>query len=141
MKTSVAIVRGKHPSTMLENAFELIAAERIITPEDRVLIKPNYVVAKHPSTGITTDSRVLESVIEFVKGCGVTDIVVGEGGSGNTDRAFDVVGIRDITSQQNVKLVNLNRDPRININIPNALALKEVGVARTALERTCIINS
>jgi uncharacterized protein (DUF362 family) len=34
----------------------------------------------------------------------------------------------------------LNRDPRINIKIPNSLALKEVGVARTVLESTCIIN-
>lgn len=124
----------------MESALELIDAERLITPEDRVLIKPNYVVAKHPSTGITTDSRILESVIEFVKGCGVKDIVVGEGGSGNTDKAFNVVGIREITSKQKVKLVNLNRDPRINIKISNALALKEVGVARTALESTCIIN-
>jgi uncharacterized protein (DUF362 family) len=140
-KTSVAIIRGGiHPSTILESALELIDAERLITPEDRVLIKPNYVVAKHPSTGITTDSRILESVIEFVKGCGVKDIVVGEGGSGNTDKAFNVVGIREITSKQKVKLVNLNRDPRINIKISNALALKEVGVARTALESTCIIN-
>lgn len=140
MKTSVAIVRGNHPSTMLENALELIDAERLLTPEDKVLIKPNYVVAKHPSTGITTDSRIIESIIESVKGYSVTDIVVGEGGSGNTDRAFDVVGIRDITTQQNVGLVNLNRDPRINVIIPNALALNEVGVARTAVERTCIIN-
>lgn len=140
VKTSVAIVRGNHPSTMLENALELIDAERLLTPEDKVLIKPNYVVAKHPSTGITTDSHVIESIIESVKGYGVKDIVVGEGGSGNTDRAFDVVGIRDITTQQNVGLVNLNRDPRINVIIPNALALNEVGVARTAVERTCIIN-
>jgi uncharacterized protein (DUF362 family) len=140
VKTSVAIVRGKRPSTMVENALELIDAERLITPEDKVLIKPNYVVAKPPSTGITTDSRVLESVIEFVKGCGIKDVVVGEGGSGNTERAFDVVGIRDITTKQNIRLVNLNRDPRINITIPNALALKEVGIARTALESTCIIN-
>lgn len=140
VKTSVAIVRGKHPSTMLESALKLIDVERLITPQDKVLIKPNYVVAKHPSTGLTTDSRILESIIEFVKGCGVKDIVVGEGGSGNTDRAFDVVGIREVTTKQNVRLVNLNRDSRINIKIPNALALKEVGVARTALESTCIIN-
>jgi len=105
-----------------------------------VLIKPNYVVAKHPSTGITTDSRVLESIIEFVKKSGVKDIVVGEGGAGDTERAFDVVGIREVTSRQEVRLVNLNRDSRVTVRIPQPLALKEVGVAETALESTCIIN-
>ena len=64
-----------------------------------MLIKPNYVRAKHPSTGITTDSRVIESLIEFVKNIGVKDIVVGEGGTGDTDRAFDIVGIRNVTAR------------------------------------------
>ncbi|MDH5440341.1 MAG: hypothetical protein OEY31_07035 [Candidatus Bathyarchaeota archaeon] len=50
-RTSVAIARGKHPSKMVERALELIHAEESIKHGDKVLIKPNYVVAKHPSTG------------------------------------------------------------------------------------------
>jgi len=139
-RTSVAIVKGKNPSGMLERALELIRAEKLITSEDKVLIKPNYVVAKHPSTGITTDSRIIENIVEFVKSCGVKDIVVGEGGAGDTERAFDVVGIRDVTSRQKVKLVNLNYDSRVNVKVPHSLALNEVGVAKTALDSSCIIN-
>ena len=139
-KASVAIVRGKQPSKMVETALELIGAKGLVKPTDKVLIKPNYVVAKHPSTGITTDSRVLESIIEFVKGHGGKDIVVGEGGAGDTERAFDVVGIREVTARQKVRLVNLNRDSRVNVRIPRSLALKEVGVAETALKSTSIIN-
>lgn len=138
--TSVAIVKGKTPSKMLETALQLIEAKNLIGPKDRVLIKPNYVAAKHPSTGITTDSRVIESIIEFVKRCGVRDIIVGEGGSGDTEKAFDIVGIRDVVSYHEVRLVNLNRDTRVNIKVPQPLALKEVGIAETALESTCIIN-
>lgn len=139
-KASVAIVKGKQPSKMVETALELIGAEGLIKPTDKVLIKPNYVVAKHPSTGITTDSRVIESIIEFVKSCGAKDTVVGEGGAGDTERAFDIVGIREVTACQNVRLVNLNREPRVNVRILQPFALKEVGVAETALKSTCIIN-
>ena len=139
-RTSVAIVRGKNPSLVVARALELIGAEKLITSEDKVLIKPNYVVAKHPSTGITTDSRIIEEIIEFVKRCGVKDIVVGEGGAGDTERAFDVVGIRDVTSRQKVKLVNLNQESRINVKVPHSLALAEVGVAKTVLDSSCIIN-
>ncbi len=139
--SSVAIVRGKHPSKMVNHTLKLIEAKELIKPTDNVLIKPNYVRSRHPSTGVTTDSRVVESVIEFVKNIGVTNIVVGEGGSGgNTEKAFDIVGIRNVVARQNVKLVNLNRDSRVNIKIQHPLALEEVGIAKTALKSTCIIN-
>jgi len=140
MKASVAIVKGEDPHEMLEKALGLIGAERLIMQGDVVLIKPNYVVAKHPSTGITTDSRIIDGVIEFVKSRGVKNVVVGEGGAGDTERAFDVVGIRDVVRLRGVKLVNLNRDTRVNVKISRALALDEVGVAETALKSTCIIN-
>mgnify|MGYP001091465348 CR=1 FL=1 len=99
---------------MVERALELIGAKQLITPKDKVLLKPNYVVAKHPSTGVTSDSHV------------------GEGGAGDTERAFDVVGIREVTARQKVRLVNLNRNSRVNVKVPKLLALEEVGVAETA---------
>jgi uncharacterized protein (DUF362 family) len=32
-----------------------------------ILIKPNYIVAKHSSTGMTTDSRIVEGTIKFLR--------------------------------------------------------------------------
>ena len=137
---SVAIVKGEDPHEMLRKALGLVGAERLITCEGTVLIKPNYVVARHPSTGITTDSRIIDGLIKFVKDLGVENIIVGEGGAGDTERAFDAVGIREVIKRWGVKLVNLNSDNRINVRVPQALALHEVGVAETALKSTCIIN-
>ena len=37
-KASVAMVRGKQPSKMVETALELIRAEGLIKPKDKVLI-------------------------------------------------------------------------------------------------------
>ena len=126
MKTQVAVVRGEQPSKIVETALDLIGAKGLITSRDSVLIKPNYVSAQPPSTGITTDSRIVESLIEFVKAAGVREITVSEGGAGDTDRAFDVVGIRDVVARQKVKLVNLNRDSTVSVKPPQALALHEV---------------
>jgi uncharacterized protein (DUF362 family) len=138
--TSVAVIKGEQPAKMVNQALDLIDAHEFIQPDDKVLIKPNYVMAKHPSSGITTDSRIVESLIEFVKQVGVTDIIVGEGGAGNTEKAFDIVGIREVVKRQQVQLVNLNRDRRINVSLKHPLALGEVGVAETMLNSTCIIN-
>jgi uncharacterized protein (DUF362 family) len=140
MKEKVAISRDENPYVALRKALELIDAKNLISPEDKVLIKPNYVVAKHPSTGITTDPRIIDGIIDFLKDIGVNDITLGEGGADDTDRAFDVVGARDIAKKHNIKLVNLNRDRIISQKIHGALALHEVGIAETALKSTCIVN-
>jgi len=139
-KTLVAVAKGGENSETVTKALKLINYENFIKPEDKVLIKPNYVVAKPPSTGITTDSRIVERIIELVKELGVKEITVGEGGAGDTNRAFDVTGIREVVSRQKVKLVNLNVDERVTVKIPHARFLKEVGIAKTVLKSTCIIN-
>jgi uncharacterized protein (DUF362 family) len=136
----VAVVKGSRVSAMTRKAFDLLDAANVIRPTDTVLLKPNYIVAKPPSTGVTTDSRVVEGIIEWLRGRGVKDIVVGEGGAGDTEKAFDVVGIRDVAARHGVRLVNLNKDRRVTVRLPDALALREIGVAKTVLERTCIVN-
>ena len=141
MRTAkVAIVKGQSPKLMVKRSLKLIGANELVTPEDRVLIKPNYICAKHPSTGVTTDSEVVEALIEFVKESGCREITVGDGGSGDTDRVFDVVGIRQVAARHGVGLIDLNDDERVEVPVPNALALPKVSIARTVLESTCIIN-
>jgi len=126
---------------MVKQALRMIRAEELVSAEDRVLIKPNCVSPKPPSTGITTDPRVVEAIIQFTKECGVKEIVIAEGGSvGRTDRAFEVSGIQEVATNQNVRLINVNKDEGVLVKIPGAQALKEVEVSKTVMESTCIIN-
>lgn len=136
----VSIVKGGDPKAITMRALELIRAREVISSDDRVLIKPNCIVPKHPSTGVTTDARVVDGVIDFVKGCGASDIVVGEGGNPKTDSAFEVTGIRDVVDRQGVELLNLNKDRAVEVSIDSGLALKKVKIAKTALESDCIIS-
>jgi len=58
------------------------------------LIKPNYINSSHPSTGITTDARVLEGIVKFLRERKVEEIVIGEGsGFADTFEAFQVAGV------------------------------------------------
>jgi uncharacterized protein (DUF362 family) len=139
-KATVAVVKGDDSYEMLKRALKMIGSEKIISKEDRVLIKPNYVSAKHPSTGVTTDPRIVEGIIMYLKDLEVSNMAVGEGGAGDTDRAFNVVEIKDVVRRHNIRLINLNKDPIINLKIPDALALHEVGIAETAFKSACIIN-
>ncbi len=137
----VAIAKGDDAKQLTMQILSDIQAQEIITPSDKILLKPNYVTAAHPSTGVTTSSEVVDAIIQFLKDHGFQDITIGEGGvPGSTERAFDIVGIREIAKKHQLKLINLNKDERVKVKIPNAMALKEAHFARTALDATCIIS-
>lgn len=140
LSARVAIVKGEDPHEMVGRALELIRAEESVSTDDTVLIKPNYITAKDPSTGVTTDPRVVEELIRFAQHCGAKSITVGDGGAGDTESAFDTVGLRDIVLRLGVNLIDLNHDRRTTVRIPGALALNEVDIARTAIDSTCIFN-
>ena len=137
----VAIVKGGDAVDATLRALEAIRleVERVLSGNKPVLIKPNYINSKHSSTGITTDSRVIEGVVKFLKEEKINAIVIGEGsGFADTFEAFKVAGVDKVAKRWNVRLVDLNKDEFIQVTPPNPLSLKKVRVAKTALESTII---
>jgi len=141
---SVVIMKGENPVETTVNALKLIEADidRALAESGKkqILIKPNYINSKHPSTGITTDSRVIEGVVKFLKTSKITsDIIVGEGsGFADTFQAFKVAGVDVVADRWGVKLVDLNKDEFVEVQVPDPLCLKRVRVAKTALESVII---
>lgn len=137
--SKVAIVKGTVPSDMTVEALEMVNAGDVLPKEKPILIKPNYINARHPLTGITTDSRVIEGVVKFLRRQGVKNVVIGEGsGFADTFEAFNVAGVNVIAEKWKVKLVDLNKDDFVEVSPKQPLALKKVKIARTALENTII---
>ncbi|MEM4920800.1 MAG: DUF362 domain-containing protein [Candidatus Nezhaarchaeales archaeon] len=137
----VALFRGSNPIEVVVKALEAIESDLmpLLHSKRSILVKPNYITADHPSTGVTTDARVVEGVVKFFKERGVDDIVIGEGsGFADTFEAFRVAGVDKVAERWNVKLVDLNRDEFVEVRPPNPLALKRVKVAKTALERAIV---
>ncbi|MEM3824153.1 MAG: DUF362 domain-containing protein, partial [Candidatus Bathyarchaeia archaeon] len=92
----VAIIRGSDPIEITVKALEAVKSdlEAVLSAEKPILIKPNYITAQHPSTGITTDGRVVEGIVKFLKEHGKDNIIIGEGsGWADTIKAFKVAGI------------------------------------------------
>jgi len=134
----VAIVKGTDPPDMTIRALEMVDAHEAISEEKTILVKPNYINASHPSTGNTTDSRVIEGVVKFLKQHGAEEIIIGEGsGFADTFEAFRISGVEAVAKKWNVKLVDLNKDDFIPIRSPSPLANK-VKIAKTALESTIV---
>ena len=69
---------------------------RLIGPEDRVLVKPNLVVASPSTSGATTDPAVVGAVLDLVAQARPRSVVVAESSALGVDtaRAFEVSGRR-----------------------------------------------
>ena len=137
----VAIVKGTAPVETTVKALNLIASDIgiVLSEKKPILIKPNYINSKHPSTGITTDSRVIEGIVKFLRERNIREIVIGEGsGFGDTFQAFQVAGVDAVAERWGVKLVDLNKDEFIEVYLRDPLSLKKTRVAKTALESTRI---
>jgi len=137
----VAIVKGADPVKTTIEALETIGSDvdLALLGKKPILIKPNYLNSKHPSTGITTDSRVIEGIVKFLRECKVEEIIIGEGsGFADTFQAFKVAGVDAVAERWGVKLVDLNEDEFVEVSPPNPLSLKKVRVAKTAVESTII---
>ncbi|MEM3579941.1 MAG: DUF362 domain-containing protein, partial [Candidatus Bathyarchaeia archaeon] len=137
----VAIIKGPNPIETTVKALDAIKSDldAVLSAEKPILIKPNYITTQHPSTGVTTDGRILEGVVKFLKEHGKNNIVIGEGsGWADTFEAFKVAGIDKISEKWKVKLVDLNKDIFVEVYLPNPITLKKVKVAKTALESVII---
>ncbi len=133
----VAIVKGTDPVETTVKALGLIEADvdKALSRSKPILIKPNYINSKNPLTGITTDGRVVEGVVKFLRGHDFENISIGEGsGFGETFEAFKVAGLDTVAERWGVRLVDLNRDEFVEVSPPEPLSLKEVRIAKTALE-------
>jgi uncharacterized protein (DUF362 family) len=137
----VAIVKAADPVETTVKALEMIRSDldTVLSSKKPILIKPNYINSKHPSTGITTDSRVVEGIVKSFRECGMEEIIIGEGsGLADTFQAFKVAGIDNVAERWKVKLVDLNKDDFVEAHPPNPLSLKKVKVAKTALETVVV---
>jgi len=137
----VAVARGTEPIEVVAKALELVRSDvdMVLSKAKQILIKPNYINAKHPSTGITTDSRVVEGVVKYLRARRVKNVIIGEGsGFADTYHAFKVAGVDEVAQRWNVRLLDLNKDEFVEVRPPNPLALKAIKVAQTALESTII---
>ena len=80
----------------------------LIKPDDRVLIKPNILLAKAPEEAITTHPALIEAIIMAVKNMGAVPLVGDSPGGlvGNVSGHWKITGIEEVCSRLNVEILN-----------------------------------
>lgn len=99
--------------------------EKLIKKQTRILLKPNLTINRPPPC--TTPVEFTEEIIRFCQKNSRAEILVVEGSGGcDTLTSFKELGYTDLAEKYKVKLIDLNREERIEFTDPNALALKKV---------------
>jgi len=132
----VSIVKDEVPD--VRRALELIEFEP--TPCDVLVIKPNFSVPKHFSTGATTDLRILEEVLKIYEGVAKERIVAESNGYETTaDEAYEATGAREICEYHGATFVNLSSDICIPVKRDYSV-FKDFKTPRTILKADFLIN-
>ncbi|UCE18342.1 MAG: DUF362 domain-containing protein [Gemmatimonadota bacterium] len=140
-KTSVSIVRiEKDINETVRKAVDLVGglAPRI-SQGDKVLIKPNFIREEPSHVGTTTNIEVIKATVALVKEAGgVPTVAEASGNQYDTEYIYRTLGLREALGD--VTVMDLDQDEIVTIKNDDAIALKEVGVARTVLEADLIIG-
>lgn len=112
-KNDIIIIHGTNYKEMAVQVLEKAGLADLIGSRDKsVALKPNLVVAAHPSGGATTHSELLAGVIEYLQDHDFRRISIMEGSwvGDNTQSAFSAAGYREISRKYNVPLIDLQKD-------------------------------
>ena len=125
--------------TAVERALEDIGGlDQLVSPGDRVVLKPNI-----NGTECVTSVGVVETLLELLHDCSVTDMAIAEatfGGSGMTARCFAANGYGDLARRWDIDLINLNDSEPVKLPVANPLITDTISVAREIVEADRLIN-
>lgn len=149
MNTRVSIVRCSdylNVKSAVKESLNLIGGlENIISPGNRVLLKPNVLAIRPPEDAVTTHPAVVSTMCELVSEVGGIPII-GDGsgivkpGSTTTSQAFKVSGIENIASGCGAKLINFETYGYAEVDVPGARQFPCLHISKAVLEADVIIS-
>lgn len=139
----VAIVRleGTIQDTV-NRAFQLAGPPKV-KDGDTVAVKLNLCFFRPYETGATTDPRVLEAAIHYLRTLAKNlDIVLVESDatSARVDLLFRWLGFTELAQRLHVRTLNLSNDKRVKVELPSTCHLKALWMPKTLLEADHIIS-
>jgi uncharacterized protein (DUF362 family) len=142
MRSVVSIVQNVDVELAVKEAINLVGGiESFVHPHDKVVIKPNLVFALPSDTGLTTDPRVVQAIVELCRRVNPSDVIIAEGSGGtDTKMAFERCGYSELARRYDVKLVDLNKSQTTMVDVPDGKALKVLRVPNVILESDVLIN-
>jgi len=134
------VLKGKDPFRTTERVLQ-----RFPLPDlkgKNVLIKPNAARLAFPGEGVTTHPSVVAATIKHLREQGACRIVIGESCifGVNAQEAFRVTGMKEISEESKVDLVDLDQGTPMEIPIPGGKVIKRIKVPALLREFDFIVS-
>jgi uncharacterized protein (DUF362 family) len=101
--------------------------------DNRVVIKPNLVVPMSAETGVTTHPEAVRALVDLALEAGALEVVIVEGGFGGANFAACGYDFFD-NYDQRVRLLDLNDEPLLLVQVPGGLAYHQLYMPQVLLE-------
>jgi uncharacterized protein (DUF362 family) len=106
-----------------------------------VLIKPNLLVPKLPSTGATTHVELVEELVKICLEGGARQITIAESSNWgiDTDHVFQKLGYGDMAKRKGCRLLNFKKDQLVDVSIKGRY-IEQVKLPRALLDADLVVN-
>lgn len=129
----------------VQRCLDLIGGiKAIVSPGQRVVLKPNLLCAASPEEAITTHPAVVEAVVRLVQEAGAYPIIADSPGSSapynerGLRRVYETCGLAEVARRTGAKL---NWDTTVlNVSHPEGLILKRLDIIKPILDADVVIN-
>ena len=140
MRSLVIVSKGKNPYLTTKQGLRRFSLPHL--QGRKVLIKPNAARLALPGDGVTTHPQVVAAAIDYLREREVHRIVIGESCifGVNAREAFQVTGMKEISEEREVELLDLDQIDPMEIAIPEGKVVKKIKVAAVLKEFDLIIS-
>jgi uncharacterized protein (DUF362 family) len=116
--------------------------ESIVSPGDRVLLKPNLILDRVYTTGVTTNPQVVFGMADLCRAAGAREVVVAEGSAvgADTGAVLRNLGFYELAEQHGCRIVNFHQDTYEHVVNPRARNIKRIRMPRSWMEADVVIN-
>lgn len=137
----VFVSKGKDPYETTRKALAGFPSPDL--KDRKILLKPNAARLASPGSGITTHPRVIAAIIDYLREKGGKNIVIGESClvGVNAQAAFEKTGLREISEEKKVPLIDLDQfDPMVKA-IPDGKLLKKVKISSALPQFNWVVSA
>ena len=128
----------------VKESLDLIGGlDSLVSPGDRVLVKPNLIGSYHYTTGATTSPHVIRALCELAKEAGARKVTIADGSAvgSKTEEVFAVTGLKELSTRIGVDLVNLKKTKTIYMGIPQGKVFRRLKIPEAVMEADVVINA
>lgn len=140
MNPTVIVSKGKDPYRTTKRILQRVS---LLDLEGKsVLVKPNAARLASPGDGVTSHPLVVAATVDHLKENGVRRIAIGESCifGVNSGEAFRVTGMKGVSEEKKVELLDLDQGDPMEITIPAGKVIRKIKVPAVLREFDFIIS-